>query len=258
IRHVDASELPIVRLTAVVRNGARPTLLEGGGPATALNMRELGSAEAIVLAVDNSQSMTGDPLREAKRAAAEFLAHPGPGTTAAGLVAFGHEALSLTGAKANKATTAETLASLEPDAQVGTALYDAVELSVSRLQKLSNGARVLVLLTDGRDLGSRGSLQRAIASAQRANVIVYAIAAGTKADRAPLAALTRATGGRLFESANATQLSATYRALLHDLEHTWQISYVTDVVPGDRVVLTVRAVGAADTEELALPGPSTS
>ena len=37
-------------------------------------MRELGSAQAMVMAVDNSASMAGRPMAEAKRAAAEFLA----------------------------------------------------------------------------------------------------------------------------------------------------------------------------------------
>jgi hypothetical protein len=59
---------------------------------------------------------------------------------------------------------------------------------------MSNGTRILVLLTDGRDLGSRSSLSQAIAAAQKANVVVYSIAAGTKADRRPLTALSSATG----------------------------------------------------------------
>ena len=56
---------------------------------------ELGAAQATVLAVDNSASMAGRPLREAKRAAAAFLSRQQVGGDA-GLVAFGHEALSLT------------------------------------------------------------------------------------------------------------------------------------------------------------------
>ena len=57
--------------------------------------RPLGSAEALLLAVDNSSSMRGRPLREAKRAAREFLVG-GQHASSTGLLAFGHEALTLT------------------------------------------------------------------------------------------------------------------------------------------------------------------
>ena len=44
-------------------------------------------------------------------------------------------------------------------------------LSVGRLKEMTSGSRVLVLLTDGHDLGSQSSLQQAIAAAQEANVV---------------------------------------------------------------------------------------
>ena len=65
-------EFPLVRVTAVVPAGqhARRSPRTAARPATS-TARELGSAQAIVLAVDNSSSMTGRPLREAKRAAGD-------------------------------------------------------------------------------------------------------------------------------------------------------------------------------------------
>ena len=73
IRRVDADRFPLVRVTAVVPAGSRPTLAEGGRRAEFVKARELGAAQAMVLAVDNSASMAGRPLREAKRAASAFL-----------------------------------------------------------------------------------------------------------------------------------------------------------------------------------------
>ena len=143
-----------------------------------------------MLAVDNSASMRGAPLREAKRAASDFLAQQN-GTRDIGLVAFGHEALALTLSHAPKSDVARTLGSLAPDVQRGTALYDAIELSASRLGRMTNGARILVLVTDGRDVGSRNTLEQAIAAAKNANVVVYSIAAGAAADRQPLAVSPR-------------------------------------------------------------------
>ena len=138
-----ARRVPSVQLTAVVPQGSKPALTEDGRPAGYVEARELGSAQAIVLAVDNSSSMSGRPLREAKRAAGEFLAGRNPGTV--GLVAFGHEALTLTAPAAPESDVDRVLASLAPDAETGTALYDAVRLSVAHLRRMEDGTRVLVL-----------------------------------------------------------------------------------------------------------------
>jgi Flp pilus assembly protein TadB/Mg-chelatase subunit ChlD len=252
IRRVDVAKFPLVRVTAVVPEGNRPKLFEGDQPARFVKARGLGSAQAMLLAVDNSQSMTGRPLREAKRAANQFLmrqSHAG----ATGLVGFAHEALALTRPNESKSDVGRALAALAPDVQTGTSLYDAVELSAARLQRMSSGTRILVLLTDGRDLGSRSSLSKAITAAQHANVIVYAIAAGSRADRQPLEALASATGGRLFDAADATKLSAAYRTLGRELDRTWQLSYLTNSRPGDRIALTVRAAGASGSTTLRIP-----
>ncbi len=57
----------------------------------------------------------------------------------------------------------------------GTHLYDTVYLASNELMKQRLGRKVLVLVTDGEDQGSRSSLQESIESAEKANVIVYSI-----------------------------------------------------------------------------------
>jgi tight adherence protein B len=253
IRRVDDSQFPLVRVTAVVPAGSRPILTEGGGRAAFAKARELGAAQAMVLAVDNSASMTGRPLLEAKRAATAFLSGRHRAHDAA-LVAFGHEALSLTPRRAGRSDVAGELDTLAPDSQRGTALYDAVTLSVERLDSMTSGSRVLVVLTDGHDLGSRTSLKQAIATAQKANVVVYAIAAGANADVKPLTALARATGGSRFNAADAKGLAAAYGSLGRELDRTWQLSYLSSAREGDVAHLRVRAAGTASATSIRIPG----
>src|SRR6476469_3606955 len=251
IRGVGVDEFPRVQLTAVVPKGASPALTENGLPAGYVEARDLGSAQAVVLAVDNSSSMSGRPLREAKRAAGEFLAGRNAGTV--GLVAFGHEALALTAPATPQSDVERVLASLAPDTATGTALYDAVGLSVARLRQMADGTRILVLLTDGHDLGSKTTLARAIAAARHAHVIVYSIATGSSSDREPLLHLASATGGRLFDAADSARLGATYRALARELDRTCQLSYLSRAHAGDRATLTVRAGGATAETSLQVP-----
>ncbi len=255
IRHVDFGSFPLVRVTALVPAGARPQLSENGRRAAFTKARQLGSAEALMLALDNSSSMTGRPLREAKAAARNFLSHEQQATST-GFVAFGHEALVLTRHSESNGDVARTLSQVEPDAQMGTALYDAVVSSAVQLQRMSAGTRILILLTDGHDVGSHASLAQAVSAAQHASMVVYAIAAGQRADNTTLSKLTGATGGRLFDASDVLHLGAVYAALGRELDHTWQISYLSRARPGDSVSFSLRAGGGADESTLRVPGSS--
>ena len=253
IRHVDFGGFPQLRITAIAPAGARPVLFENGRPAPFATVRQLASAEALVLAVDNSASMRGAPLHEAKRAARAFLAGE-RGAAATGLVAFGHESLALTRQNETKADVLRTLGQLAPDPETGTSLYDAVISSVSRLERMSTGTRILVLLTDGHDVGSKATLDRAIAAAQRGSVVVYAIAAGGRADSQTLERMAGQTGGRLFDASHISQLGAIYAALGLELDRTWQISYLTRARPGDSLTFRLRAGTATAVSRLRVPG----
>ena len=57
----------------------------------------------------------------------------------------------------------------------GTHLYDAVYLASSELMKARAGRKVLVLVTDGQNQGSKVNLQESIEAAEKADVIVYSI-----------------------------------------------------------------------------------
>jgi tight adherence protein B len=258
VRRVDFTAFPQVRVTVLAPAGTRPTLFEDGRGAGFVKARQLGTAEALVLAVDNSESMQGRPLREAKRAAQTFLLAQAGRASGFGLVAFGHEALPLTSRNESSSDVAQTLAALAPDREIGTALYDAVISSAARLQRMSSGARILVLLTDGRDVGSHASLRQAIEAAHREDVVVYAIASGARADKHTLATLTSATGGRLFDSSAVSQLTATYATLARELDRTWQLSYLTGARPGDSFTLGVRAGTAQSRVHLRVPGAASS
>ena len=57
----------------------------------------------------------------------------------------------------------------------GVALYDATYLASNEILQAQTGRKVLVLITDGVDSGSKEELTDAIEAAQRANVAMYAI-----------------------------------------------------------------------------------
>ena len=122
----------------------------------------------------------------------------------------------------------------------GTVLWDAVDLSARALTG-QGGGRVLVLLTDGNDVGSQASEAAALASLHKAGVIAYPIAFGTHADVAGLKALASGTGGSFHAGATSAELKAIYASIAAELQRTWRVEYLTTARPGDKLSLKVSA-----------------
>jgi VWFA-related protein len=57
----------------------------------------------------------------------------------------------------------------------GTTFYDAIYLASNELMRKQPGRKAMIVLSDGRDRGSKETLGTAIESAQRAETVVYAI-----------------------------------------------------------------------------------
>ena len=77
IANVDASGAPSIRLTVVTSTPSTnaPRLTEDGQPVAGLQAQNLGRDKNVILAIDRSQSMRGQSLRDATEAAVRFVAH---------------------------------------------------------------------------------------------------------------------------------------------------------------------------------------
>jgi tight adherence protein B len=239
-----------------------PKVFENGTEITGAQAVNLGSTASVVLAIDRSRSMAGRSIADASAAADTFVAHKPVGDAIA-VVAFGSHAIGLTGFSTSTIDADGALRTLSIDRRSGTALYDAITLSASQLQRRTLGGRVLVVLTDGKDVSSKASLEDAIAAAQKAGISVYPIAiAGPEYTPRPLEALARATGGTFYRAARTGGLTQVYAQIATQLARTWQISYLTSARPGDRLDLRVTVPGqgaaARDVQVPAGPGGATA
>jgi VWFA-related protein len=114
----------------------------------------------------------------------------------------------------------------------GTALFDAVYLAVTRKLKDREGKRILVIISDGEDTASRTSLADAVNTAQRNDVIIYAVSTNSSGwgDRSRrgediLHALTEPTGGRVFSPSKAEDLGSSFRDITQELRYQYGLSY---------------------------------
>ena len=137
-------------------------------------------------------------------------------------------------------------------AERGTALYDSLVFSFYTFNGLK-GRRALLLLSDGRDEGSRFTFEEALEFARRAGVTVYAIGLGEDVDKRKLARLSEETGGRAFFPRHAGELAAIYSAIEEELRSQYLIAYQSATNrkdPGFRTVdLKVGQAGAGSEDD---------
>jgi VWFA-related protein len=155
----------------------------------------------------------------------------------------------------------------------GTTLYDAIFLASDSLMQKQHGRKALVVLTDGDDRGSMETLARAIAAAQRAETVVYAIhfkgeqhgygghhgggfggrggypGGGQRSGenhpdgKKVLEQIAGETGGRMFEVSGKQTFTTIYTQIAEELRSQYRLGYTPDAATAaggfHRVELTV-------------------
>lgn len=113
-------------------------------------------------------------------------------------------------------------------AERGTALYDSVVFSLFYFNGVK-GQRALVVLSDGKDEGSRFKMEETLDFARRAGVAIYTIGLGIpRAEgetRKILKRLAEETGGRSFVIKEATELAEIYAAIQQELRSRYLLAY---------------------------------
>jgi Ca-activated chloride channel family protein len=188
------------------------------------------TARDLMLALDLSGSMDAtdfrdasgvqtNRLRAAKDVLEEFVA--GREGDRLGLIVFGNAAYL----QAPFTDDHETWLTLLDESIVNmagpsTALGDAIGLSIAHFRQSKTENRVLIVLTDGNDTGSRVPPLDAAEVAKVEGVTIYTVAVGDPAtvgeealDMETLEAVARTTGGDSFVATNREALRETYQRI---------------------------------------------
>jgi VWFA-related protein len=116
-----------------------------------------------------------------------------------------------------------------------THLYDAIYLSARELLKNEVGRKVLIMLTDGEDQGSRVQLEQALEAAQKSDVIIYSVAiidrafyshdlSGFSGDSV-LNKFSAETGGRVIEVNRVKDTSVAFQQIADELRTQYLLGY---------------------------------
>lgn len=119
----------------------------------------------------------------------------------------------------------------------GTVLYDAVYLAAHEKLRAEVGRKVIVLITDGIDQGSKLKIEEAIEAAQKSDVVIYSIdyadpsayglfSFGGVSDSA-LQKMSGETGGRVFKVGRRHTLDDAFKELQDEMRSQYSIAYTS-------------------------------
>jgi VWFA-related protein len=119
------------------------------------------------------------------------------------------------------------LSALVPEGR--TALYDALLAGLDRAQRGTRPRRVLVLLSDGGDNASAGTLDQVLERARASNVMIYTIGLFDRSDPdanpGVLEKIAETTGGRRFLPSSPGVLLADCERIAREIRSGYTIAY---------------------------------
>jgi VWFA-related protein len=126
--------------------------------------------------------------------------------------------------------------------QAGTILFDAVYLAANEKLKGEVGRKVIVVITDGDDTGSKTPRDRATEAAQKADSIIYFIdyedpryhgggfgtfTIGRNTGNADMSKMSNETGGRVFRVDRKNTLDDIFKELQDEMRSQYSIGYTS-------------------------------
>ncbi len=213
---------------------------------------------SVVLLVDVSASMRGDPINQAKAAMQEFVRGLDSVDQIA-LYSFDTRVTLLQDFTADRALLNQAIGRL--NATGDTAVYDAVIEATRKASLAPPGRRLVLLLSDGAATVGIDKRAASLTAAHDSGVAVFAVGEGSSIDRLYLTELAAATGGRFLESPTPAGLRGAYADVASALRN--QYSLIITVPSGiDRTIggtlkvqLTIRESGGTAERAIGpLPG----
>jgi VWFA-related protein len=209
--------------------------------------RETDLPLTIGLLVDVSGSQA-NLIEIERRAASQFFEQVLRQKDLAFLISFGSEAELLQDLTGSKPRLIKALGDLRLTTSVGgihpgpvptaprrgTILYDAVYLAANEILRPQVGRKVIVLISDGVDVGSRVKKEDALTAAHRGDSIIYSVyyvdsraygGFGGGGGEGDLRRMSEETGGRLFKVGRKYTLEDIFRDIEEEVRSQYVITY---------------------------------
>lgn len=211
--------------------------------ATGETVRAGEVTRTTVLALDASKSMAGARFQRAKAAALAFL-DEAPADVRIGLLTFSGRV----GDRIVPTTDRQVLAAAIEGIELtrGTRVYSAVVEAVNLAG--TDGARSVLLLSDGRDDGGGAALADSVEAVTEGGLVVDVVALEqSSADRALLGRISDASGGNVISALDTSSLRSVFTAQAEALAHQVLVRFPRPDRAASEVSLEVSLAAAGAT-----------
>ncbi len=212
------------------------TIFDMGVPVTDYEMvTNSGNKTSVCLVVDNSGSMSGTNLENAKAAVTGFIANVDPDVEV-GLVRFSSSAEIL--CEATTSTGQVTKAAMNITTGGGTNISSGLLMGMEALKNKS-GNKIVILLTDGEDSNTDGIIA-ASETLKQNGIVTYAVGFDGAVE-ATLNNITSITGGQLMYAQNPEDLQEMYRIINGFISNDYTFTFKTSA-DSDALERTVKII----------------
>ncbi len=237
----DIKNLPMTGLSAA---NFSATVDGVDTPITSVEADSSRLSTGVVLLVDASGSMAGNPIAQAKQAMLGFVSDLGPEDQVA-VMSFDSQVNVVQNFTSDHDVLNQAIANLTP--QGDTALYDAVIAASQKAAESTASQRLVVLLSDGVETVNSDERNAALQAAGAGGVPIVAVGLGNEIDKDFLDQITSLSGGRLLQAATPAALASAYSDLATQIQNQY-VLHITVPETIDRtgrsqleVKLTVRS-----------------
>ena len=178
----------------------------------------------VVLAIDTSGSMKGDPIEDAKSAALVFMDEMRRVDEFI-IIGFADEVTTYTSFTTDRERLIEAVAELEAEGE--TSLFDGIYVSLNKFNERQDlKYKYVIVLSDGTDTVSKLTASDVISKIASENIMVFSIALMSY-DYNPgdLRAISNSSGGELLTAAVSSQLKELYREISRKIRNQYMVSY---------------------------------
>jgi tight adherence protein B len=252
IRANKPSDFPTQKYVLSLKN-VRPlttndvTVTENGGAVLHQSVVPASQAAAqtfgVVLVLDTSYSMSGEPLNAAI-AAENAFSHYRNANQQLGALDFNRDTTVVLPLTTSKTDIAQALSTV-PTVKTGTHIFDAVAQAESMLTAAHIGSGTIIVLSDGADRNSTETLAQVGKAAREAHMRIYTIGlAGPTFRPDTLKALAAAGNGEYKQAKTTADLTPLFQQLGQQISSEYLLQYTSQVGPDKPVVVKVAVNGA--------------
>lgn len=216
IRNIDASLYPEIRVTVNVAIETEKKLRKEDfllkdmeakiNDFTVTSTEELEDMDApsVVLVVDRSGSMEGEPLEDTKKAVVSFVRNM-RSDIRVGLVTFDDAAQLVSSVTDNSSAALQGVRAIESGG--GTSIWAGLQMAGDELIS-ETGRKIIILLSDGAD-GDPDRIDEVLRQLHQNNIYVYTIGFGG-ADTEYLSYIANSCEGKFIQAQSSDMLGAIY------------------------------------------------